>query len=317
MSKKRLGKGLDALLSKRDALPEAVPAAIPDQPASQSPAENIPSGSSAVLAPSAAVGEQIYSLAVEAIQPSQYQPRQVFDEAALDELAASIRQSGLLQPIVVRQRADGGYELIAGERRWRATQRAGLTQIAALVRPFSDREASALALIENIQREDLSALEESAGLARLRDEFGLTQQELADAVGKSRASVANSLRLMSLGFVAQELLRTGALEMGHGRALLGLSGGLQDQIAQFVAERHLSVRDTEALVRKRLAAAAGGKPAVVEPDADIRILERQLMDRLGALVKIKHKSSGAGEVSVKYGSVEELEGILQHFDISE
>ena len=298
MSKKRLGKGLSALLS--DGAKTGVMAASANNPST--------SASSGSL-----------ELDIDQIKTSPYQPRKWFEPSALQDLAHSIKNQGLLQPIVVRSIAQGGYELIAGERRWRAAQLAGLTKIPAINKQVSDREASAIALVENIQREDLNALEEAVGLERLRNEFELTQQEVADVVGKSRAAIANSLRLLSLGSIARELLEDGKLDMGHSRALLGLTGTAQDQAALKVANGQLSVRDTEALVRKLLQEQQRGVETKAKPekDADTQRLERKLMDHLGAQVNIKHGKSGRGELVIKYSTLEELDGVLSHFSLSD
>lgn len=298
MSKKRLGKGLSALLS--DGVKTGVMA---------TPANN----------PSTSASSGSLELDIDQIKTSPYQPRKWFEPSALQDLAQSIKNQGLLQPIVVRPIAQGGYELIAGERRWRAAQLAGLSKIPVINKQVSDREASAIALVENIQREDLNALEEAVGLERLRSEFELTQQEVADVVGKSRAAIANSLRLLSLGSVARELLEDGKLDMGHSRALLGLTGTVQDRAAVEVADGQLSVRDTEALVRKYLQdqQRGGESKAKPEKDADTQRLERKLMDHLGAQVNIKHGKSGRGELVIKYSTLEELDGVLSHFSLSD
>ncbi|MDB2596269.1 ParB/RepB/Spo0J family partition protein [Pseudomonadales bacterium] len=298
MSKKRLGKGLSALLS--DGAKTGVMATSANNPST--------SASSGIL-----------ELDIDQIKTSPYQPRKWFEPSALQDLAQSIKNQGLLQPIVVRPIAQGGFELIAGERRWRAAQLAGLTKIPVINKQVSDREASAIALIENIQREDLNALEEAVGLERLRNEFELTQQEVADVVGKSRAAIANSLRLLSLGSIARELLEDGKLDMGHSRALLGLTGTAQDQAALKVADGQLSVRDTEALVRKLLQEQQRGVETKAKPekDADTQRLERKLMDHLGAQVNIKHGKSGRGELVIKYSTLEELDGVLSHFSLSD
>lgn len=308
MSKKRLGRGLDSLLSEKKAQ---------DTPSSSAPSAVEPdadvSTSSDVLAVSSSQG-----IKVDEIVPSPYQPRRRFDEEALRDLSNSIANQGLMQPIVVRTKATGGYELIAGERRWRASKMAGLTTIPAIIKTVTDAEASAFALIENMQREDLNAMEEAMGLARLRDEFELTQQQIADAVGKSRVAIANLLRLMNLGIITRGLLERGAIEMGHARALLALDGHSQDQTAQIVVDKGLSVRQTEALVRS---VAQGGAPkeALIKPakDADTRRLEQKLTDHLGAPTSIKHSSGGKGELTIKYSSLDELDGVLKHLGISE
>jgi ParB family chromosome partitioning protein len=251
-------------------------------------------------------------VAISEVVTSRYQPRRVFDEAALDELAASIRAQGLMQPVVVRNRPQGGYELIAGERRWRAAQIAGLAHIPVVVRDVSDQQASAMALIENIQREDLNPLEEAQALDRLKEEFGLTQQQVADAVGKSRVAVTNLLRLLNLAPPVRDMLLSGGIEMGHARALLPLEPLDQERLARVVAAKGLSVRATEALVRDR------HKPAKVSSrapakDADTARLERELSDRVGAPVTIDQDAKGrGGKLTIAYSNLDELEGILAH-----
>ena len=296
MTKKKLGKGLDALLSRPTSGPKKS-ALEPDGSTMQSAAH--------VLA----------EIAIADIKPSPFQPRREFSAEALDELAASIQHHGVLQPVVVRALPQGGFELIAGERRWRAAQQAGLQTIPVVQRDVSDREASAFALIENIQRENLNVVEEALGLSRLRSEFELTQQELAEVVGKSRAAIANSLRLLNLGSVGRDLLMTGQLNMGHARALLGLTGTEQDVVAQDVAIKQLSVRQTEALVRKLSANSAKQKPSVSDKDNDTVLLERRLSDHLGASVSITQRSHGRGEVLIKYGNLDELDGVLQRLHL--
>ena len=298
MTKKKLGKGLDALLSRPTSGPKKR-ALEPDGSTMQSAAQ--------VLA----------EIAIADIKPSPFQPRREFSAEALDDLAASIQHHGVLQPVVVRALPQGGFELIAGERRWRAAQQAGLQTIPVVQRDVSDREASAFALIENIQRENLNVVEEALGLSRLRSEFELTQQELAEVVGKSRAAIANSLRLLNLGSVARDLLMTGQLNMGHARALLGLTGTEQDVVAQDVATKQLSVRQTEALVRKLSANSAKQKPSVSDKDNDTVLLERRLSDHLGASVSITQRSHGRGEVLIKYGNLDELDGVLRRLNFTE
>tara|TARA_B100001093_G_scaffold519156_1_gene606863 strand:- start:1482 stop:2378 length:897 start_codon:yes stop_codon:yes gene_type:complete len=296
MTKKKLGKGLDALLSR------------PTMGATERTLEAQGSslqGGAQVLA----------EISIADIKPSPFQPRRAFAAEALDELAASIQHHGVLQPIVVRALPQGGFELIAGERRWRAAQQAGLQTIPVVQRDVSDREASAFALIENIQREDLNVVEEALGLSRLRSEFDLTQQELADVVGKSRAAIANSLRLLNLGSVARDLLMAGKLNMGHARALLGLAGTEQDVIAQDVAVKQLSVRQTEALVRKLSTNPTKQGPRVGAKDSDTVLLERRLSDHLGASVSISERSHGRGELVIKYGNLDELDGVLQRLHL--
>ena len=256
----------------------------------------------------AAAGAQ--SIAVTDIHRSPYQPRRHFDEAALGELARSVKAQGLVQPVVVRQRPDGGYELIAGERRLGAAGLAGLDAVPALVRDATDEQALALALVENIQREDLKPLEEAEALRRLREEFGLTQQAVAEAVGKSREAVANLLRLLNLAPAVRRLLEEGALEMGHARALLSLPSEQQSAAARQVAARKLTVRQTEALVRRLLAAGSAASKTAPPSPADTLALERELAERIGAPVSISQSAKGAGKVTIRFASLDELDGIL-------
>ncbi|MDG2278968.1 MAG: ParB/RepB/Spo0J family partition protein [Pseudomonadales bacterium] len=301
MSKKRLGRGLDALLSSRS---QPAPAQASRDAEADVNASGVTSG--------------IARLLINDVVPSPYQPRRVFDEDALADLASSIKTNGLLQPIVVRSRAQGGFELIAGERRLRAAKLAGLVNIPALVKSVSEEQASALALIENMQREDLTALEEALGLARLRDEFELTQQQIADAVGKSRVAVANHLRLLNLGALARQMLENGDIEMGHARALLALEGVGQDRTAHAVVEQGLSVRQTEALIRK---IANPEKETKAEPDRikdpETLRLEQRIMDHIGAPVSISHTTSGKGQLKINYGSLDELQGVLRHLGLED
>ncbi|WP_069862882.1 ParB/RepB/Spo0J family partition protein [Pseudomonas citronellolis] len=286
VKKRGLGRGLDALLS----------------------------GSSAATLQEEAVQadrKELQHLPLDLIQRGKYQPRRDMDPQALEELALSIKAQGVMQPIVVRPVDKGRYEIIAGERRWRATQQAGLDTIPALVREVPDEAAIAIALIENIQREDLNPLEEAVALQRLQQEFQLTQQQVADAVGKSRVSVANLLRLIALPEEIKTLLSHGDLEMGHARALLGLPEARQVEGARHVVARGLTVRQTEALVRHWLN--APGEPAkVVKSDPDISRLEQRLAERLGAPVQIRHGQKGKGQLVIRYNSLDELQGVLAH-----
>ena len=304
MTKKRLGRGLDSLLSSTSSATQT-PVEVAKTPEIE-PSQTVQATDNP--------GPQ--GIPIDQITPSPYQPRRHFAPEALAELATSITNQGLLQPIVVRPKTQGGYELIAGERRWRAAQQAGLTHIPAVLRSVSDRDASALALIENVQREDLSALEEAMGMARLRDEFELTQQQIADAVGKSRVAIANLLRLLNLGQTARGLLERGEIEMGHARALLGLEGVMQDRAAQQTASQRLSVRQTEALVKKLLnpAGNAKTKPGTAQ-DADVARLEQRIMDKIGAPVAIKPSAGGGGEMTIRYGDLDQLDGVLKHLGI--
>lgn len=256
-------------------------------------------------------------LPVEHIQPGQYQPRSVMDQAKLAELADSIKAQGLVQPVIVRPIAGSGaaYELIAGERRWRAAQLAGLRQIPAVIRQVSDEMTVAMALIENIQREDLNPLEEAGALQRLIDEFNMTHQQAADAVGRSRASVSNLLRLRDLPAAVCQMIDNRDLDMGHARALLALPVGKQVTASQTVVKLGLSVRATEQLVRKLLAEdnnAGQVHKVATQADPNIIRLEHDLSDQMGAEVIIKQQSKGRGEVRIRYSSLDELEGILEH-----
>ena len=292
--KRGLGRGLDALLSNASS---ETPAAQP------TPTTGDPSPR----------GEALEQIPVDLIQRGKYQPRRDMHPEALEELAESIRRQGLLQPIIVRPIDDQRYEIIAGERRWRASQLAGLDKIPVIVKSVADDAAIAMALIENIQREDLNAMEEAVALARLRDEFELTQQEVANAVGKSRAAVANLLRLMTLREDVKILLEHGDLEFGHAKALLGLPPEEQSAAASQVVARGLSVRQTESLVRHLLQKDKQEKPgAPAGVDPDIRRLQTDLGERVGVPVQIQHTAAGKGKLVFKYTSLDELEGILEH-----
>jgi len=271
------------------------------------------------------VGDRIANLPLDLLQRGKYQPRLDMRPETLAELAQSIKTQGVIQPIVVRPLSgrDPGesqrYEIIAGERRWRAAQLAGLAEIPAIVREVPDEAAVVMALIENIQREDLNPLEEARALSRLIEEFGLTHQSAAEAVGRSRAAVSNLLRLMELADEVKQLLEQRSIEMGHARALLSLTSRRQQiEVAGLVAKKALSVRDTEALVRRLTSPAAGGASTPGgsspsrSPDPDIHRLELELADKLGARVMFQHTASGKGKLVVTYNSLDELEGILAH-----
>lgn len=251
-------------------------------------------------------------LPVDLIQRGQYQPRQDFDPFSLQELADSIKAQGVMQPIVVRGIDAERFEIIAGERRWRAAQLAGLDTIPALIRNVPDDAAIAMALIENIQREDLNPIEEAAALSRLQSEFDLTQQQVADAVGKSRSGVANLLRLMSLEPEVRTMLEHRDLDMGHARPLLGLVADQQLLVARQIVAKALSVRETEALVRRLQKELATPSPSAAQLDPDIRQLQDELSQKLGSSVQIQHAASGKGKLVVSYGSLDELDGILAH-----
>jgi ParB family chromosome partitioning protein len=248
-------------------------------------------------------------LPIDRISPGPYQPRSVFDPERLAELADSIRQQGVIQPVLVRQTDGGGYQLIAGERRWRAAQQAQLDTIPAIVREVEDEVAVAMALVENIQREDLNPLEEATALKRLVEEFQLTHQECADAVGRSRSAVSNLLRLLDLSVEVKELVDDRHLEMGHARALLALPDELQPQAAREVVRKQLSVRETEALVKRLLNPV---RPRSRALDPDILRLQDDLAERLCARVRIQHGAKGKGKLVIAYNSADELEGIIGH-----
>ncbi len=251
---------------------------------------------------------ELQMLPTHALQPGKYQPRTRMDPGSLEELAASIKAQGIMQPIMVRPVDADTYEIIAGERRWRASQIAGLAEVPCLVREIPDEAALAMSLIENIQREDLNPLEEAGGIQRLIDEFAMTHQQAADAVGRSRPAASNLLRLLNLARPVQELLMAGDIDMGHARALLPLDGASQIQLANQVAARQLSVRDTERLVQQVLNPRL--KKAAPQPDRDLLRLEEEIADAIGATVKIKANKKGAGEVSIRFGSLDQLDGVL-------
>lgn len=296
--KPRLGRGLDSLLGA-GALTgsEQQPAPI-----------DAPEGEPATTAS----GDQLLRLPVELLQRGRYQPRRDMDPQRLEELAASIRAQGVMQPIVVRPLSAARYEIVAGERRWRAAQLAGLERIPAIVRELSDEAAMALALIENIQREELNPVEEAFALQRLVEEFGLTQQAVAETVGRSRAAVANMLRLLRLRGEVRDMLENGDLEMGHARALLTLPENEQLAIAREVVEKGLSVRQTEALARRGPSRRSQRGAPVATTDPDTAALERRLSDQVGAPVSIRHGARGNGQLVIRYASLDELDGILAH-----
>ncbi len=261
-------------------------------------------------------GDALKQLPVDAIRPGRFQPRSVFDADKLEELASSIRAQGVVQPVVVREVASGQYELIAGERRWRAAQLAALDRIPAVIREVPDEAAVAMALIENIQREDLNPLEEAGALRRLIDEFAMTHREAAEAVGRSRASVSNLLRLLELMQEVKDMVDGRLIEMGHARALLSLDAGLQVRAAREVVQKKLSVRDTEALVRRLQQGDKKKKPSA-KSDPDIQRLQNRLEERLCTKVLLQHQASGKGKLVIAYNNSDELEGILAHFKLKE
>lgn len=252
--------------------------------------------------------DMLRTLKVKQLQPGKYQPRTQMDQESLAQLADSIRAQGIMQPILVRAVAPEKFEIIAGERRWRAAQLAGLDEVPVLVRDIADEAALAMSLIENIQRENLNPLEEAAGIKRLIDEFSMTHQLAADAVGRSRTAVTNLLRLLNLAAPVQEMLMHARLDMGHARALLGLEGAQQIAAAEHIALRGLSVREAEALVKHALQPRQEAPAKSV--DGDVRRLQEELADMLGTQIKISPKSGGAGTVSIHYQDLDQLDGLI-------
>lgn len=309
MAKKRkLGRGLDALLKgpepadaaiKADAVEEDVRI---ESPASEKPAEQ-----------TYTEDKRLRQLPVELIQRGKYQPRRDMHAEALEELAESIKKQGVIQPIVVRPLGGERYEILAGERRWRASQLAGLDTIPAVIREVEDDSAIVISLIENIQRENLNAMEEALALSRLKEEFELTHQQVAEAVGKSRAAVSNFLRLLSLQKDVQKMLEHGDIEMGHARALLSLPESEQKEAAQQVVTRGLSVRQAENLVRNQLQGKSAVSQKSIQPvNADIKRLQQQLSEKVGVPVSLNHQANGKGKLVFSYSSLDELDGILSH-----
>jgi ParB family chromosome partitioning protein len=258
------------------------------------------------------VSTGLAEIPVEWIQPGKYQPRRIIDDEALQELASSIRAQGVMQPIVLRSIGENRYEIIAGERRWRATQLAGLDKIPCVIKEVNDEAAVAMSLIENIQREDLNPMEEALALQRLIEEFDLTHQQVAEAVGKSRAAVSNFLRLINLAPEVTQMLVHGDIEMGHARALLSLTDDQQGKIAREIASSGLNVRQAEALVRK-LTSSEGKAPQAKKVDSDTKQLENRLSANLGQPVEIKHTAKGRGKLVINYSSLDELDGVLSRF----
>lgn len=290
--KRGLGRGLNELLAGAKA------AAVPVDSAKAEVAE-LPQG------------ERLRYLAVELMQRGKYQPRVDMHPESLQELADSIKAQGVVQPIVVRPISKDKYEIIAGERRWRASQMAGLQEVPVVVRDVPDQAAMAMALIENIQRENLNPMEEARALERLIKEFQLTHQQTADAVGRSRAAVSNLLRLLELDGEVMTMVEHGDLEMGHARAILPLLPEQQREAASQVVEQGMSVRETERLV-KRMQEPAKAAPAKVAPDPNVSRLEQQLSEKLAAKVNIQHNPKGKGKLVISYNSLDELDGILGH-----
>lgn len=288
MAKRKLGRGLDALLGGVGAEEGIVDISAP-------------SGS-----------DRLKDVPVEFLQRGKYQPRRDMHPESLEELANSIRAQGVMQPIVVRPLGPDRYEIIAGERRWRAAQMAELEVVPTLIKDVPDEAAIAMALIENIQREDLNPIEEAQALIRLQNEFELTQQEVATAVGKSRTAVTNLMRLMSLQEEVRRLLEHGDLEAGHAKALLGLKEGQQVEAARAVVARGLSVRQTEVLVRRMLQQTETGKATQERIDPDIKRLEEKLSEQVGVPVILQHSAKGKGRLVFKYNNLDELDGIIAH-----
>lgn len=279
--KSRLGRGLDALLGDTGVEMSEIP---PDK---------------------------LQQMPVELLRRGQYQPRRQMDQAALDELASSISRQGVLQPIVVRKLASGDYEIIAGERRWRAAQQAGLERVPVVVRELSDEDAMVIGLIENLQREDLNPIEEARGMQRLIEEFSMTHQQVADSVSRSRAAVSNLLRLLSLNADIRDLVETRQIDMGHARALLALDEKHQRKAAERIIEKELSVRQTEHLVRRMLEDREATPSRKAEKDPDVKNLEDSLSERLGTRVEIKMGASGKGKLVIDFHSNDVLQGILE------
>ena len=293
--KRGLGRGLDALLTSAKPKPVETP--------------EVSSEISAETTSTPATNSELQKLPIELLHPGKYQPRKDMSEEALEELASSIRAQGVIQPIVVRLVSENSYEIIAGERRWRAAQLAELDVVPCLIKEVPDEAAVAIALIENIQREDLNAMEEAVALDRLLNEFELTHQQVADAVGKSRTTVTNLLRLNNLNEDVKRLLEHGDIDMGHARCLLALEGEDQSATARVVVAKGLTVRETEKLVR----AVLEPKPEAVakEKNPDVLQLEQQLGQNLGAKVEINYNQKGKGKLVISYASLDELDGILE------
>jgi ParB family chromosome partitioning protein len=268
-------------------------------------------GLDALLAGNSSEPQRQDTLRVDYLQPGKYQPRTHMDQESLNELAASIKAQGVMQPILVRPVDGGRYEIIAGERRWRASQLAGLHEVPVLVREIPDDAALAMSLIENIQRENLNPLEEAMGIQRLIDEFGMTHQQAADSVGRSRPAASNLLRLLHLAKPVQDLLMSGEIDMGHARALLPLAKGSQVQLAHRISAKGYSVREAERMVQHELNPPKPKAAAEKREDRDVARLEEELADALGAQVKIKVNAKGAGQIAIGFSSLDQLDGLLE------
>jgi ParB family transcriptional regulator, chromosome partitioning protein len=293
--KRGLGRGLDALLSS-------------SKPASSNSAQNSSNTTDIMHNVVQSQQNELQKLPIEFLHSGKYQPRKDMSEEALEELASSIRSQGIIQPIVVRPIAQNSFEIIAGERRWRAAQIAKLDTVPCIIKDVPDEAAVAIALIENIQREDLNAMEEAVALDRLLTEFELTHQQVADAVGKSRTTVTNLLRLNNLNSDVKTLLEHGDIEMGHARCLLALEGDTQSDAARLAVAKALTVRETEKLVRSILEPVAAKEK--VEKDQDVKQLEQKLAENLGAKVEINYNKKGKGKLVISYTNLDELDGIL-------
>lgn len=312
-----LGRDLESLLGRRNPHPNPPPQAREGTPVA--PPLNLSSAADAGVSEPlplhevrgrAGVGaNELRHIPIEQLQPGRYQPRREFPPESLEELASSIRTQGIIQPLIVRSIGAQKFEIIAGERRWRAAQLAGLHSVPAVIRELTDQTASALALIENVQREDLSPMDEAIAYHRLTDEFGLTHQEVSDLVGKSRTAISNALRLINLNSDVKNMLQNGDLEIGHAKVLLALTGSAQSEAAREVVNKSLSVRDTEQLVRRWHQAPVSKITPTLDPDT--RKLQEQLSEKLGAKVEIQHAGK-KGKLVIHYTSLDELDGILDH-----
>ena len=274
--KRPLGKGLDSLLGERKTIALGGISAVP----------------------------------LEDLVPGQYQSRKKMHKETLEELSKSIKSQGVLQPILARRRASGGFEIVVGERRWRASQLAGLKTIPTIIKDLNNNEAAKIGLIENLQREDLNAMDQARGLQRLQKEFNLSQQDLASSVGKSRPTITNLLRLNKLSYPIQELLESGKIEMGHARALLSVKAQAQQAIADEIIRHKLSVREAEKLI-SNLGETSKTKRTPIKKDPNTAKLEKEISESLGAQVDIKHNKKGAGKLTVKFNTLNELQGILE------
>ncbi|WP_047257702.1 ParB/RepB/Spo0J family partition protein [Chromobacterium subtsugae] len=268
-------------------------------------------GLDALLSTVDTVDDRLTSLPIDSIRPGKYQPRSFMDETALEELAASIRVQGIIQPLIVRDLGLGDYELIAGERRWRASRKAGLVEVPVVIKSVPDEAALAMALIENIQRQELDPIEEAQGIKRLIDEFGLTHESAADAVGRSRSAVSNLLRLLVLPQPLQQMMHEGQLEMGHARALLSLPTIAQLELAQEVVRKGMSVREVERRVQQHDAQKTTVAAQQNRVDPDVERLENQVSEAIGAKVSIRHANGGNGRLVIEYASLDELDALLE------